>query len=211
MSNASLPSALLFTSPGCPYCPGIKQALSLLQQEAAIGALDVVDVSRDPARAQVLDVRSVPWFRIGDLQFEGQMSLGELREWAQRAASPQGITHYCHDMLKSGRRDKVERLIRDRPTYAQLLAELAFDAEAGMETRLGVGAVLEELRGTGLTTPMVPVLAQHLADVDPRQRADAAHFLSLVGGEAALRVLQPYVDDADPEVREIAREALGMA
>lgn len=204
------PSALLFTTPACPYCPGVKQALSQLLAEGAIGALEVVDATRETARAAALGVRGVPWLKLGSLQFDGAMTLGELRSWAQRAATPQGVRDYCFEMLKSGQRAKVEALIRDNPAQSAVLAELAFDADAGMETRLGVGAVLEELQGAGLTDAMVPLLAARLVESESRHRADAAHFLSLIGGPAVQDVLRPYVDDADPEVREIVHDTLNL-
>lgn len=77
-----------------------------------------------------------------------------------------------------------------------------------MAVRLGIGAVLEELRGTGAANAMVPVLAGAMRDANPRDRADMAHFLSLIDTPDARQALQAYVDDADPDVRDIAREAL---
>lgn len=204
------PPALLFTSPSCPFCPSIKRALLGLQGDALIGTLEVLDATRETARAQALGVRSVPWFRIGPLQFEGQMAPAALREWARLAATPAGLKRYFFEMLKSGQRARVEQLIREEPARAATLAALAFEPDTGMETRLGIGAVLEELQGTGLAEAMVPALAATLADSAPRHRADAAHFLSLIGGTAACAALQPYRDDADVEVREIAREALDV-
>jgi HEAT repeat protein len=39
-------------------------------------------------------------------------------------------------------------------------------------------------------------------------RADACHFLSLIGGQLVAPLLRACLDDEDREVREIAREAL---
>ena len=66
----SLPEVLLLTTPTCPHCPGVKQALGMLANEGLIAAPEVVDLAAHPARAQALGVRSVPWFRIGELRFE---------------------------------------------------------------------------------------------------------------------------------------------
>lgn len=206
--RASLPAALLFTTPSCPHCPGVKQSLSRLLEEGVIASLEVVDASTEVVRAQALGVRSVPWLRLGPFEFEGQMTLGELRHWAERAAQPQGLRDYLFEMLKTGRRAKVDALLRDDPQRAAALAELVTDPEAGMAVRLGIGAVLEELQGTPVTEPMVPVLAQALTHAEPRDRADIAHFLTLIGGEAARAALRTCLDDADAEVREIAQEAL---
>ena len=201
-------NALLFTMPGCPHCPGVKAALNTLLQEGAIASLKVVDASTDTGRAQTLGVKSVPWLMLGALQFEGVMSLGELREWAERAARPDGIKTYFFEMLKSGKRAKVEQTIRNHPEHAATLADLLLDPEASVAVRIGIGAVLEELQGTGLTEVMTPKLAQILRTPEPRNRADAAHFLSLIGDAHALRLLRDCLDDPDAAVREIAYDAL---
>lgn len=206
--RANLPAALLFTTPACPYCPGMKQSLARLLEEGALASLEVVDATVETGRAQALGVKSVPWLRLGPFEFEGQMSLGELREWAQRAARPDGLKAYFFEMLKTGRRAKVEALLRADPRRAAVLAELVADPEASMAVRLGIGAVLEELQGSGATEPMVPVLAAALTRAEARDRADIAHFLSLIGGAAARDALRACLDDPDPEVREIAQEAL---
>lgn len=202
------PTALLFTAPGCPHCPVVKQALARLLEDGAIASLEVVDAASAAERAQTLGVKSVPWLRLGPFEFEGQMSPGELRQWAELAAQPQGLKTYFFEMLKSGRRAKVERALHEDPQRSALLAELVVDPRASMAVRLGIGAVLEELQGSGATLAMAPPLARALADADPRNRADIAHFLGLIGGEAARNALSVCLDDPDPEVREIARDVL---
>lgn len=205
------PNVLLFTSPGCAYCPGMLAALSLLKQEGAISALEKIDATLEIERARQLDVKSVPWLRIGLFEFEGQMSIGDLRTWAQRAAHPDGLKQYFFEMLTRGQRGKVERLIRDEGSRSVALAELLADPEASMAVRIGIGAVLEELQGSGLTAAMTPKLAEILRDPNPRNRADAAHYLSLIGGAEAFRLLRDCLDDPDAAVREIAYDALSNA
>jgi glutaredoxin len=202
---------LLFTAPGCPHCPGMKAALTVLQQEGAIATLEIVDATLEVERARQLDVKSVPWLRIGRFEFEGQMSLGDLRAWAERVAQPEGMKRYFFEMLQRGQRVKVERLIREDGQRSLALAELLADPEASMAVRIGIGAVLEELQGSGMTAAMAPKLGEILRDPEPRNRADAAHFLSLVGGAQAARLLRDCLDDPDAAVREIAYDALSNA
>ena len=203
-----LPDVLLFTTPACPHCPGVKQALGILAEERLIASLEVVDLVAHPERAQAMGVKSVPWFRIGELEFEGAMTLGELRTWAMRAASASGLKDYFFEMLKSGRRRKVEDMIRADPQRSVALVDLMREPEASMAIRLGIGAVLEEFQGSAIAAPMVPKLADMLHDPEPRNRADAAHFLSLIGDGEALKLLRDCLNDPDPEVREIAYDAL---
>ena len=202
------PLALLFTAPGCAYCPGMLDALTLLAQEGVISAFEKIDATLELDRARQLNVKSVPWLRIGLFEFEGQMSIGDLRNWAHRAAQPDGLKQYFFEMLTRGQRGKVERLIRDEGSRSIALAELLADPDASMAVRIGIGAVLEELQGSGLTAAMTPKLAEVLLDADPRNRADAAHYLSLIGGAEAFRLLRECLIDPDAAVREIAYDAL---
>lgn len=208
LKTMPLPAALLFTTPSCPHCPGVKQALGILAKEGLIASLEVVDLATHPERAQALGVRSVPWLRIGELPFEGAMSLGELCSWATRAATASGLKDYFFAMLKSGHRGKVEEAIRADPQRSVALVDLMRDPEASMAIRLGIGAVLEELQGSGSAAPMAPKLAEMLHDPEPRNRADAAHFLSLIGDTQALNILRGCLDHPDPDIREIAYDAL---
>lgn len=203
-----LPAALLFATPTCPHCPGVKQALGVLIKEGLIASIEVIDLAAHPERAQAWGVKSVPWFRIGELQFEGAMSVGELRTWAVRAASDSPLKDYFFELLKSGRRAKVEAMIRADPQRSIVLVDLMRDPEASMAIRLGIGAMLEEFQGSIIATPMVPKLGEMLHGPDPRNRADAAHFLSLIGDGEALKLLHDCVAHPDSEVREIAYDAL---
>ncbi|MEO1766580.1 thioredoxin family protein [Thiobacter aerophilum] len=210
--NLHPPAALLVTLPGCPHCPGMKRLLEKLLDEGLLATLEVVDAASQPERAQALGVRSVPWLALGALRFEGQMTPAELRQWAQLAAQPdQGLRPYFFEMLKSGRRDRVEALIREDPARAAVLAALVTDPKASMAVRLGIGAVLEEFQGTTFTQAMAAPLIAALPTAQPRDRADIAHFLSLIGGPEARAALTSLLDDPDPEVREIAREAVRHA
>ena len=203
-----LPTALLFTTPTCPHCPSVKAALNTLLQEGAIASLEIVDAATEIERAQALGVKSVPWFTLGALQFDGVLSLGALRLWAERAARADGIKDYFFEMLQSGQRAQVEQLIRRAPEHAAALGDLLLDRAASMAVRIGIGAVLEELQGAGLLDAMTPQLVQILQGSEPRNRADAAHYLSLIASPAARNALRNYLDDADAAVRDIAQEAL---
>jgi hypothetical protein len=181
-----------------------------LVKEGAIGKLEVVNVAAHPEQAQSLGVHTVPWLRIGFFELEGAMTLGELREWVRRAASPNGIKDYFVEMLKTGHRDKVEKLIRQEAAMAAPLADIMADPDSSMAVRLGIGAVLEEFQGTGLTETMIPKLAELAKTGDDLTRADACHFLTLIGGTGVIPHLQECLNDKNEEVREIAREALNQ-
>lgn len=206
--NTLPPDALLFLSPACPHCPAVLAGLAELLKEGLIGRLEAVNLAVDPEAAAALGVKTVPWLRLGPFELEGAHSTAELRAWAQGTTERATLTRYCHDQLISGRRHKVEALLKAQPALFAILPSLLADPATSMAVRIGIGAVLEEFQGSGLAVGIVGDLAAILRDAEPRTRADAAYYLSLIGGPEALAVFRAYLDDTDPEVREIAAEAL---
>lgn len=206
--DRSIPDALLLLAPGCPHCPAVLEGLSALVKDGALGRLEAVNIAVHPERAEQLGVRSVPWVRIGEFDLDGSQTPAELRRWADLAGTPQGMPAYFLHLLKNGRRAKVEELARQEPQRLLALADLLADAEASMAVRLGIGAVLEELQDSNITSVMVPALGELTRHDDPLVRADACHYLSLVGGEEIAPYLRACRDDPDAAVREMVAEIL---
>ncbi|MDP2783685.1 MAG: HEAT repeat domain-containing protein [Sulfurimicrobium sp.] len=206
--NTSIPAALLLLAPGCPHCPAVLEGLGTLVKEGAIGKLEAVNIAVHPELAEQLEVRSVPWIRIGEFDLDGSQTPAELRRWAELAGTPQGMPAYFLHLLKNGRRAKVEEMARQEPQRLLALVELLADDEASMAVRLGIGAVLEELQDSNIALVMVPGLGELTRHADPLVRADACHYLSLVGGEEIAPWLRACVDDQDVAVREMVAEIL---
>lgn len=211
MTNVHAPSppdALLFLAPGCPHCPAVLESLTLLLKEGVIGSLEAVNAAAHPERAGELAVKTVPWLRLGPYVLEGAQSPAELRRFASGAHHPATLDGYFHDLLISGRRQRVEAALRENPSCFRALPRLLLDPATSMAVRLGIGAVLEEFQGSDLAQVIVPDLGELTRHADPRTRADACHFLTLIGGAQATPFFQVCLEDEDEEVREIAREAL---
>lgn len=202
------PDALLLISPACPHCPGMLESLTQLIKEGEIGRLEAVNLAAHPETAGELGVKSVPWLRLGPFELEGAHSTGELRTWAQGVADQATLTRYFHDQLIGGKRHKVEALLKAQPELFAILPGLLADPATSMAVRIGIGAVLEEFQGNDLPRRIVPALGELARNADPRTRADACHFLSLIGGPESLAIFRACLEDPDPEVREIAAEAL---
>jgi hypothetical protein len=207
-STERAPDALLVIGPGCPHCAAVLESLSRLVKEGAIGTLEVVNAAARPERAQALQVRSVPWMRLGAFQFGGAMALEELRTWAARAGTSEGLTRYIAYQLGSGRLPQVVILLKEHPDWAQALLPLLSDMAVDMHVRLGVGAVLESLAGTETLSQLVPDLGKLTGHPDPRVRSDACHYLGLTGRREALAHLRKCIQDQSPEVREVAAESI---
>lgn len=203
-----VPDALLLLAPGCPHCPAVLEGLSGLVKEGVLGRMEVVNIAVHPETAAELGVRSVPWTRIGEFELDGVLTPGELRRWAELAGTPRGMPEYFLHLLKNGRRDKVESLARQQPQRLLVLVTLLADADSSMAVRLGIGAVLEEFQGSSLAEVMIPGLGELTRHPDALTRADACHYLSLIGGAGIVPYLKACLADESAEVREIAEETL---
>ncbi len=203
-----VPDALLLMTGGCPHCPAALQALSVLLKEGSIGRLQVVNVAIHTEEAESRGVQSVPWIKIGPFEIDGVVTPAKLRELAQGVNDDAVFDNWLLEMLKTGKRQKFEALVKQEPQRIHSLARLMNDPESSMMIRLGIGAILEELQTTGLTKPLVPAFGEMLRDVDRLVRADACHFLTLISGEDIRSYMLACLKDKDPEIREMAEEWL---
>lgn len=202
------PDALLLMTAGCPHCPAALQALTALLKEGSIGRLEIVNVAIHTEEAEVRGVKSVPWIQIGPFEVEGVSSPAKLRELANGVNDDAVFDNWLLETLKAGQRQKFESLVRREPRRIHGLARLMTNPETSMAIRLGLGAILEELQGSGLTEPLIPALGEMLKSQDRLLKADACHFLTLIGGEGIRPFMQGCLDDADPEIREMVEEWL---
>lgn len=202
------PDALLLMTAGCPHCPAALQALTALLKEGSIGRLEIVNVAIHTEEAEVRGVKSVPWIQIGPFEVEGVSSPAKLRELAYGVNDDAVFDNWLLETLKTGQRQKFESLVRREPRRIHGLARLMTNPETSMAIRLGLGAILEELQGSGLTESLIPALGEMLESQDRLLKADACHFLTLIGGEGIRPFMQGCLDDADPEIREMAEEWL---
>jgi hypothetical protein len=202
--------AELLIAPGCGHCPGVYDALGKLSKEGLIGRLAVINIAIHPEAAEAVGTRSVPWVRIGPFELEGAHSLGELKEWAERAASGSGMGAYLAYLLEHHQLPKASRLVLDDPGLLHDLVPLLADLETPMAVRIGVGAVFEEVQDHGLLDSIADELGALTRALEPQVRADACHYLGLTGAKTAVDYVRPLLDDEDAEVREIAAETLPL-
>ena len=206
-----IPDALLLMTGGCRHCPAMHQALTGLLKEGVIGRLEVINVAVHTEAAEERGVQSVPWTQIGPYEIQGVIQSAQLRHYAQGVDDETVFDSYVLDLLKTGKRARFEALVKQEPQRIHALARLMTHPQTSMAIRLGIGAVLEELQGTGLSQALVPELGALLGSDDGLLRADACHFLTLIGGEAVRPFMQACLNHADAEIREMAQEWLAEA
>lgn len=208
MPELSPPAALLFTAPGCPHCPGVKASLEKLLAEGIIASLDVLSVVDEQARAADLGVRSVPWLQLGDFVLTGAQTPQELRQWAERAADPRGMSGYLEHLLANGELAEAEAMLQRQPQHLTALLPLLGAPDTPIQVRLGISAIVESMEDSDTLRSLLPELLRLSTDSDHRVRSDACHYLGLSHSRDALPALQTRLEDEHPEVREIARDAI---
>lgn len=203
-----VPDAILLLTSSCPNCPVVLESLCQLVKRGVIGKLEVINLELHSEAASQYGVRSVPWFRIGSLDFSGLHSPQEIQAWATQASSDTGIKSYLIHQLEAGHLPLIESKLREQSAWWRFILELISDMEAPMQARIGVGVLFENLRGEPLLLQAIPVLITLSQHPDHRIRGDACYYLGLTQSSTAIAALTACLQDSNADVREIAQESL---
>jgi hypothetical protein len=202
------PDALLLLGTRCPHCPTVLAALSTMVKAGIIGTLRAVNIEQRPDIAQELGVRNVPWVRIGPVELEGLRSEKELRDWAEKAGTPAGLSAWLDELLTTGKINRALALVKSEPEGPAALLQLFADPDTQLNTRIGISAIMEDLAGTEQLRGLSGRLGELTRHDEAHIRGDACHYLGLAGDPAAVDYLKPRLEDPDMQVREVAKEAL---
>jgi len=202
------PEVLLLISSQCAHCAAVMKVVTAMVKQGDIAALKIVNLEKRPELAQQLGIRSVPWLKIGEFVFEGELSATEIKRWVDEAGEQQGEKVYLSEMLIEGNVDKVIDYIKRTPNALQTVAEFMLDADAKINLKLGVGVIFEEFAMDSLIDGVIEQLLEYINNEDARVRGDACHYLSLTGRKAFIPVFEKCLLDDDADVREIAQESL---
>ncbi len=201
------PDALLLITPGCAYCPTVLRGLNDLVATGHIGRLEVIDIEAEPEIARTLGARRVPWLQIGPFQLEGLPPPAELKRWAERSHTPQGMAEYFRELLKAGKLPQAITAITQDSARLEALLLLLADPQTDLHVRVGIGAVLEEFAGAALARQLDRLAALTHAK-DAHVRGDACHYLALTRDSRAIPHLERLLNDPEPQVRELAADGL---
>ena len=202
------PDALLLMGTHCPWCPKVLASLQELLADGTIASLETVVIEEQPEVAAELGVRTVPWVRIGPFELEGMRSTAELRDWAEKAVTEHGVSDWLDELLSSGQIKKVEQLIKQQPDTLADLITLFARSETGINSRIGISAIIEDLEGSELLQSQSARLVELLGHTDANIRADGCHFLAMTGLPTAQAAIEPMLGDADADVRAMAKDSL---
>ena len=209
MTNPA-PTARLLITTGCAHCAAMIEGLARLVKGGRLAALEIVNLSAAPPAERHAAVRSVPLLEIGPFRLEGALPPGELADWVEAVADGRGWPAYYAHLLEHQRLGEVVGRVRQQRSCLVELLGLLTSEDTSMTTRIGIGAVMEELAGSAELRAVAPELIQlTLADA-PQTRADACHYLGLSGAASAVPAVARLLNDEQQDVREIAAETLAM-
>jgi len=202
------PKVLLLVATHCVFCKSVLDSLTEFVKSGVIASLEVINLEQCPEVPEAMGVRSVPWLRIGLFELEGAHSKIELLQWIQKSGTRTGMTDYLSEILSQGQVQKALTIIRKENNVMESVFELFSNAEEKINTRLGVGVIMEEFAVMEFFQKYIPTLAEFTKHADPRVRGDACHYLSLTNDPVVIPYIETLLQDAAPDVRETAEESL---
>ncbi len=193
-------------APTCPSCPQVVSACVELALESPALALTVIDAQyhRDLAGS----CTSVPAVIVdGARTVVGQVSKQELRDLLGERGRPGYLLAALASMLQAGRFEAAAPILVGEGGLAAA-AELM--RTGAMQDRLGLMLLVERVlaRDPHALDPALPHLLPLLEGADASLRGDAADLLGKIGAPGAREGLERLLADENPDVREIAEEAL---
>ena len=196
-------------SPACPHCPLVVGLVNQLALASSYLEVRIVDVGLFPDYAQQFRVRAVPTVVIdGQDQLVGDISEEILVDNLTNRDPSSFHPETFKRIIKEGDAEKLAgMMVAESDLYSGAL-ELLSDPE--WSVRMGMMVVLEGVaeRSPDLVRSGYPYLLKLLDHEDRNRRGDAAYLLGLIGDASILERLEVLLKDENPEVAEVAQEAV---
>jgi glutaredoxin len=199
---------IVFTGATCPHCPGAVRAANQLAQSNSLVSVTVVDVQKEPKLAEQFHVQSVPQTVIDEeLSITGVISAGALAKKVSERGTPDYGGSRILFLVEQNRLDEVRALVCANDGAAPFVSAWKRTTTA---LRIGLMVIVEDLLDDERTALddcaklLIPVLD---AD-DAALRGDTADLLGRIGLDVATKPLKKLCDDPNPDVAEIAGEAI---
>jgi hypothetical protein len=193
-------------APTCPNCPLVVGACAQLAAGRPQLQLSVIDVQYFTDLAG--SVKSVPTVIVdGTYTVVGGLQTEELLQILVGRGEPDHTQRALASMLETGRFVEAVPLLADERALAALPVLLR---EGTIKARMGVMLLAEEALESdphcldGALPHLLPLLEQS----DATLRGDTADLLGTIGAPGAREALTRLLEDDNPDVREVAAEAL---
>jgi len=209
LSTLKRPAELLvFVGASCPHCPGAARSANRIALATPLITVSIADVQHHAELAERFNVRAVPLTVLDeDLAITGVVPPAELVDKILSRDDDSHGKDVLLSLVEQGRFDEVAGHMRSAPGATHLSA-----LWKGSDTSLRLGlmmAVEEALEADhsaldGLVAGLLPILHAE----DAALRGDTADLLGRIGHRDAADALKPLLEDPNPDVAEIAAEAL---
>ncbi len=199
---------VVLTAPGCPNCRQTVEAARTLAALDDRVSVSVRDATVDAELAARFRVRSVPTAVVdGELTLVGAIGPETLARRLLEREGPAGGRAVLRSLVDSGRFDAAASCLDNeegRSAFAALWRSSA------LEGRMGLMLAAEEavVTSPGGLDDLVPHLLPILDGAEPALAGDTADLLGLIGSPAARPSLEALADSEDPDLAEVAADAL---
>ncbi len=199
---------LVFIASACPHCPrAVRSALQLALASDEV-TVTVVDAQLFEDLAGRFKVRSVPMTVIDEgYSFVGVKTAVELAGKVLDSDGEEAQARVFESMIETGRFEDAAARMTAGPGLVHFLASWK---KSTIQVRMGLMLTAEQVFSTGRDAmdALVPDLLPLLEVGDAALRGDTADLLGQIGHESAAGPLKRLLDDPNPDVAEIAEEAL---
>jgi thioredoxin-like negative regulator of GroEL len=201
---------VIFVAEACPHCAQAVRVADALARSSPRLKVSVVDAQRSPELAERFRVMEVPVTVLdGELSWVGVEDAAQVAERIVARGTEAHERAVLESMIRSGRHaDAISRITDGGGARHFAAIWLA----STTSTRIGLMLVAEgalEQDGESLHSA-VDALLPALESEDAALRGDTADLLGQIGHPAGIEALRPLLDDPNPDVAEIAAEALGL-
>ena len=199
----------IFIAPVCPYCPGAVRAANKLTSACDKVNISIIDAALFPRIAERFKIRSVPMIVINE-----ELLIDEVRpaeELASILAARETDVYReqaIESLVKTGNADlAADRLLQNEKWTTAFLQAWQ---KSTMSTRMGLFLAAEKaLAGDPrILNGIVLGLVEMLDTSDIAVKGDTADLLGQIGDPSAKLPLAKLLQDTNPDIVEIAEEAI---
>jgi hypothetical protein len=199
---------MVVISENCPHCPKVVDAAIVVARQHPSISLCIVDALQNPDVVKEYRFRSVPATIVdGRLVLVGNTTADRLLELINIRGTREFEMEVVLSLIEARRISEAAECL-DGDAGRQVILTLVQDPD--LSKRMSALVVIEKAleNKPDAVRAMAPSFAELLSNHDARIRGDVADLLGKLGDARMIARLEPLTSDPDPDVAEIAAEAI---
>ncbi len=197
----------LFVMQGCQLCPQMEAIFKKMHENGAISSLEITDLAQHPELAEQYHIRSVPYYFIDGVAFNGLKSEHDIEQLLQQDDSSKWKQILVED-LSSGQLEAAEKQVRQHSAARDAMMQLLAADDTALVVRIGLSAIIEAMAGEGLLSDYEEQFIELAHTANPAIAQDAIYYLSLLNSDNSLQALLDIANDDSSAVHQQAAELL---